>query len=140
MSKYNNSNIYKICCLDKNIKDLYIGSCIDFSRRKREHKYNCNNAMSKKYNYCVYKKIRENGGWNNFEMIKILSFSCNSRQEKEKKERDYINLLNPTLNKNIPMRTLKEYRIDNRDNILLKQKIYDKRRRETIKLFKALPY
>lgn len=62
---------YKISCLDETIDYIYIGSTQDFIRRKYEHKNCCINERSKHYNLQVYKFIRENGGWKNFQMIPI---------------------------------------------------------------------
>ena len=50
--------IYKIVCNDLNITDCYVGSSINFKRRKGEHKSSCNNPNSKIYNLNVYKFIR----------------------------------------------------------------------------------
>jgi len=36
---YSKSIIYKICCNDINIIDIYIGSTTNFITRKAEHKY-----------------------------------------------------------------------------------------------------
>jgi hypothetical protein len=63
MVNYSKGNIYKLCCNDSIIKDIYVGSATNFSRRKSGHKSYCNNPNNIKYNYHVYKFIRENGGW-----------------------------------------------------------------------------
>lgn len=117
MSRYENSIIYKICCRDPTVTDFYVGSCCNFARRKSSHKSACNNPNSPRYNYFVYQKIRENGGWDNFQMLELLSFSCESKRELELKEREYIELLRPTLNLKIPARTKKEYYEQNKDKI-----------------------
>ena len=61
---YSKSVIYKICCRDKSITDVYIGSTTNFIKRKTLHKYNCTNEKSKGYNRYVYGFIRENCGMN----------------------------------------------------------------------------
>ena len=129
MSRYENSIIYKICCRDPNVTDCYIGSCCNFARRKSTHKYSCNHN----YGYPIYNFIRENGGWDNFQMIQLLSFSCNSKRELELKEREYIELLKPTLNKQIPTRTKQEYYEQNKDLINEKHKEYYELNKEKIK-------
>ena len=84
MVNYKNSVIYKICCNDTEIKDIYIGSTTNFIMRKHKHKSVCNdpnNKQSYEYKYCF---IRENGGWNNWNMIEIKSVECNNKIELEK--------------------------------------------------------
>jgi len=117
MSRYDNAIIYKICSLDPTVTDFYIGSCCNFARRKNGHKSTCNNPNSSHHNIYIYVKIRENGGWENFQMIQLLAYPCNSKRELELKEREYIEVLKPTLNLKIPTRTQKEYRQDNIEQI-----------------------
>ena len=65
----------------------------------------------------MYKYIRDNNGWAEWQMIKIKDFSCNSKKELETEELKIIlefgfdNLLN----KQQPTRTHKQYRIDNKE-------------------------
>ena len=58
MVNYNNSIIYKLCCKDTNITDIYVGSTTNFYRRKQDHKQQCNNTNSKEYNKNAYQFIR----------------------------------------------------------------------------------
>jgi group I intron endonuclease len=106
---YSKTIIYKLCCNDINITEIYIGSTTDFKARKYQHKSSCNNEKNKRYNLKVYQYIRDNGGWDNWSMIMIEEYSCNSKLEAEKRERYYIEELKSTLNYNIPTRTIKEY-------------------------------
>ena len=73
---YSNTIIYKICCNDITITDCYVGHTTNFSQRKSQHKSSCNNENSEQYNSFVYKFIRENGGWDNWNMIEIERLSC----------------------------------------------------------------
>ena len=103
MVNYKNSVIYKICCNDTEIKDIYIGSTTNFIMRKHKHKSVCNdpnNKQSYEYKYCF---IRENGGWNNWNMIEIKSVECNNKRELEKYEREVYEEYKPTLNKYRPI-------------------------------------
>ena len=109
MINYNKSIIYKICCNDLKIKEIYIGSTINFTRRKQRHKSCCNNINGKNYNLKLYKCIRDNGGWVNWSMILIDTVSCESKLELLKIEREYIEKNNSVLNCKIPSRTKKEY-------------------------------
>ena len=115
MPNYNKANIYKLCCKDINIKDIYIGSTTNFTRRKCEHKKSCNNEKHKAYNFNVYRFIRENGNWSNWDMVLVEEVSCETKLELHKIEREYIEKLGATLNSSIPTRTQKEYREDNKE-------------------------
>jgi hypothetical protein len=89
MPDYNtpNSVIYKISCKNKEIDLTYIGSTISFRKRKENHKVECNNeAKTKK----LYKTIRENGGWNNWDMIIIEVFPCESKTALHTREQYWI--------------------------------------------------
>jgi hypothetical protein len=98
MNKYNNGIIYKLCCKDPNITDIYIGSTTNFTKRKCEHKTVCNNTNSKHYNQYKYEFIRENGGWDNWDMIEIIKVNCNDKYELQAKEREQFDIYKPKLN------------------------------------------
>ena len=44
---YSQTIIYKICCKDPNITDIYIGHTSNFIQRKHNHKTNCCNIVVK---------------------------------------------------------------------------------------------
>jgi len=77
----NNTVIYKIYCLDVLCDFVYFGSTTNFATRKSRHKHSCKNENSPAYNYNLYKTIRANGGWDNFEMCLVEVFACESKQE-----------------------------------------------------------
>ena len=114
---YSKTILYKIVCLDLEIKDLYIGSTTNFTKRKCGHKNVCQNPNHKGYNYNVYIFIRANGGFQNFEMIEIEKYPCNDENEASSRERYWKEFLNATLNMRTPARTKAEYRIDSADKI-----------------------
>ena len=95
---YSKSMIYKLCCKDANITDIYIGSTTNFKNRKCQHKYQSINENSKEYNKYKYKFIRDNGGFENFDMILVENVNVNTKRELEQIERKYIDELKPTLN------------------------------------------
>lgn len=101
--------LYKICCRDYSITNLYVGHTTNLSSRRSKHKNNCNDETSKNHNLNIYKYIRENGGWDNWQLIKIEDFSCSCVDDALKRERYWLETLGATLNKNIPTRTQKEY-------------------------------
>ena len=114
---YSKTIIYKIVCNDLNITDVYVGQTTNFTKRKAQHKYDCNNINRKEHNYKIYNTIRDNGGWQNWSMIEIEKYPCNDINEASARERYYYELLNAKLNKNCPARNDKEYYQDNKDKI-----------------------
>jgi hypothetical protein len=121
MVDYSDSLIYKICCKDPLITDIYVGSTRNKHRRNQDHKYNCCNENSKKYNYYVYQFIRQNAGWDNWNMIVVEEYSCENKNQLQMRERYWIENLQSTLNKVIPTRTKKEYIENNKKEILKKK-------------------
>lgn len=112
---YSKGLIYKIVCKDLTIKECYYGSTTSFSKRKSQHKSNCNNIISKEYISPKYQFIRVNGGWNNWEMILVKNYPCNNKLELEREERLCMEQDNNRLNNILPTRTIKEYRDDNKE-------------------------
>ena len=100
---YSNTIIYKIVCKDTNVSDLYVGHTINFVQRKRAHKQSCISNKSPNYNCKVYEVIRNNGGWNNWNMDIIHFFNCKDQFEARQKEQEYFVSLNATLNSIEPM-------------------------------------
>ena len=64
-------------------------------------------SKCKNYNTYVYNFVRENGGWGKFDMILIEQMKCESKLDAERKERDYIENLNSTLNQFIPLKIIR---------------------------------
>ena len=90
--------VYRIECLDKNITDFYIGSTDDLKSRIISHKSSCYNTNTVKYNYKVYKFIRDNGGWDNWKVI--VEYETPNYTEEQRIIEEQLNkdLLKPTLN------------------------------------------
>jgi len=134
MPNYNNTVIYKIKHNeDYDDLNIYVGSTTNFRCRKNQHKLCCNNENCKKSNQPVYKYIRDNGGWDQFVMVLIEEYSCNSNNEKLIRERYHIDILKPKLNCNIPTRTQKERYENNKDKINEKIKEYKNNNKEKIR-------
>ena len=117
MVNYGEGLIYKICCKDASITDEYIGSTCNKHRRKQQHKLYCDNENCVKYNYPVYQFIRNNGGFDNFDLIIIEEYPCENKNQLETRERYWIEERKPTLNKIIPTRNMREWRVANKDKI-----------------------
>ena len=141
MPNYNESTIYKLCCKDTTIEEIYIGSTINFGRRKSKHKQDCNDINKRGYNYKVYQFIRDNGGWDNWDMILIAKVNCNDRLELRKKEREFMEEYKPSLNMVIAQQTKierkeyckknsKEYYKTNKEKLSIRNKEHYKTNRE----------
>ena len=92
---YSNTIIYKISCNDETINDIYVGHTTNFFVRKYQHKNACNNI---KNDLKIYKKIRENGGWDNWSMIEIAKYNCKDSTEARIKEQFHYEELKASLN------------------------------------------
>jgi hypothetical protein len=123
---YSKTVMYKIVSNDLNIRDCYVGSTTEFTKRKWCHKSNCANINCKMYNFKVYKFIRDNGDWQKWSMILIEMYPCTNHLESLQRERFWCEHLNATLNSVVPSRSLKEYNVDNKEH----KKQYDELYRE----------
>ena len=132
-NKYINSVVYKIYCKDENVKDIYVGSTINFKKRCKDHKSRCNNINSEKYNYKLYKFIRDNGNFDNFIIEIIKEYPCENKNQLETEEDKYIVELNPTLNSFRASRNQKQYYEDNKEKLAEKDKQYYEKNSEKIK-------
>ena len=126
---YSKTLIYKIVCNDLNIKDCYVGHTTNWIKRKSAHKTNCNNQNRKEHNHNVYKFIRQNGGWGNWEMIEIKKYPCNDKREAEAEERRYYEQLNSNLNTYRPFTTKDEKKEQRKDY----DKNYNEKNKDKIK-------
>ena len=127
MSRYEKSQIYKLCCKDPNVTDFYVGSTSNFTRRKQEHKRcstNKSNSSHVHYTTKLYKCIRSNGGFENWSMIQLLNYPCQNKREREMKEREFVELLKPSLNCCLPTLTDEERNNYSRD--------YDRKRLRSV--------
>jgi len=103
---YSNTIIYKIYCNDNSISDVYVGHTTNFNVRKYQHKNACKDL---KQNYKIYKTIRENGGWDNWNMVEIANYNCKNSTEARIKEQQHYEELKPSLNCCPPYATKTQY-------------------------------
>ena len=94
--------IYKLCCKDTTIKEIYVGSSTNFTQRKRSHKNCCNLSSQNRHNLKVYQFIRENGGWDNWDMVLIEYFPCETELDLCRRENYFMNELQASLNSQSP--------------------------------------
>lgn len=92
---YSNTIIYKIYCKDEIIKDIYVGHTTNFVNRKYSHKIACNNLNN---TLKIYNTIRNNGGWENWDMVEIAKYCCKDATEARIKEQFHYEELKSSLN------------------------------------------
>ena len=136
--KYENSLIYKIVCLDPEVKDLYVGSTTNLTKRKYGHKCCCTCQTNKNYGLYVYQFIRENGGFDNWKFIVVRRYHhIKTKEQLIRKEGKYARRLHATLNKRIPGRTKPEYYQEKKDTTIREYLQTNKEKiQETRKLYK----
>lgn len=120
---YQNTFIYKLVHKDDlDDKNIYIGHSTNFKQRKKDHRRCCNNVNHRLYNIKVYQFIRENGGWNCWDMLKVEDYPCKDVYEARNRERYWFSQLKPSLNMIYPIRSVEEYYEDNKESIALRKK------------------
>jgi len=125
MPNYQNAKIYKLWSPEGD--DIYIGSTTTLlSARKAKHKFGCG-AVSKIL-FEKYTDIR-------IELLECCP--CDNKEELLKKEGEYIRN-NNCVNKQVPLRTGKEYYQDNKDYKIQYQKEYRENNLEKIKERKSI--
>jgi hypothetical protein len=97
MVKY---TIYEISCKDENVKSTYVGQTKAFNNRKENHKNPLNDkTRSSLYSYPLYKAVRENGGWDNWEIKPLEILDCDKDKAHER-EQYWMDLKKANLNQN----------------------------------------
>jgi len=123
---YSKNIIYKLVCKDVTIKECYVGHTTDFKSRKQAHNISSNDNTKRKNNTYVYEFIRENGGWDNWDMVEIEKYPCKDSFEADSKKRYYIELYYATLNSVVPCKSSRdelEKQQLSRYNLLEKRKL-----------------
>jgi len=108
ITDYSKTVMYKFVCNDLTVKDCYVGHTTDMTKRKCQHKSDCNNEQGKHHNLKIYQIIRKNGGWSNWSMILIEEFPCKNKPEACKRERELYKELDAKMNMSLPYITQEE--------------------------------
>ena len=83
--------MYKICPKNKDLSYCYIGQTTNFTNRKRQHVKNTVTESDKKhYHLKHYETIRQNGGWNEWQIIEIEKFNNKTNLEARIREQELI--------------------------------------------------
>lgn len=138
---YSKTQIYKLKNKnDFNDENIYTGHTTNWIQRKKFHKFYCKNEKYIEYNEKKYKYIRENGGWEEWEMIWIEDYPCSNKREAEAREQYHMDLNNSRLNDMKSFTTeeekkikIKEYRENNKDKIALDRKEYREKNKDRCK-------
>jgi hypothetical protein len=133
MANYQNGKIYKIEALNGEEGDVYIGStCKQYlSQRMDSHRSHFKCWKEGKSNNVTSYGLFDKYGVDNCIIVLIENFSCNSKDELYSREAFYIKSIK-CINKNIPLRTNKEYNQDNKELISENSKIYRKENKEKL--------
>jgi len=121
---YSNAVIYKIQHLEKD-ELVYVGSTTNFVNRRYYHKTACKTKQIK-----VYEMIRENGGWECFNMIIIKEYPCQSSIELTQEEDRVMRELNSSLNIISANRTPEEKLIYDREHHKKNKEKYSQQNKE----------
>ena len=134
---YSKTYFYKIVSKDPNHSPMYIGHTTNFNKRLWRHKGCCSNEKNTHHNLELYKHIRDNGGWGNWQMILIETKKCEDNLEARKYERELIEQLKPSINILRPFASEEEhkerrksYYFTNLETIKPKRQIYRDGRKE----------
>lgn len=129
-NKYSRGKIYRLV---NNVDDeFYIGStCETLARRKAGHKKRAELKPERN----IYNHFN-NIGWDNVCMVLIENYPCNSIEELKARERYWIEILKPSLNKQLPLRSKKEYYEKNKDKIKQYMTEYQEQNKDTLRKYK----
>jgi hypothetical protein len=98
---YSKGMVYKIVQRDGR-GECYIGSTTNIVQRRAQHKAACNNSGDTQHNENKYQHMRQTGGFENWCVVPVEVYPCNSKTELELRERHWIETLTPLLNINKP--------------------------------------
>ena len=98
MPNYQNTIIYKLINYDYT-EHVYVGSTTNWVKRKQNHKTCTTNPLDKFFLEKKYRIIRENGGWDSWNMVKICDYPCNNKRESEQEEDRHMLELKANMNR-----------------------------------------
>jgi hypothetical protein len=136
--------MYKICPKNKDLNYCYIGQTTNFTNRKRQHVKNTVTESDKKhYHLKHYETIRQNGGWNEWEMIEIEKFNSKTKLEARMREQELmkehkanLNMLNAYITEDERATNKKaiteKYREENKELIRQQEKKYKEDHKDII--------
>ena len=124
--------IYKIECKDPEVKHIYVGSTEDYESRVNRHKRASEDLRYGEFGVKTYKKIREYGGFDNWN-IEILEKVVCRKADARKLEEEYRVKLKADLNSYKSYTDEKEYQRNYREEKEEKIKKYREENKEYLK-------
>lgn len=138
--------MYKIIPKDSTLLYCYIGHTSNFTSRKYQHKTPSITTDNIKSHQKVYETIRNNGGWDEWEMVEIEKFIGKTKLEARIREQELIQEYNANLNtlntlnafvteedkKQTKKQNTAKFRIDNKDKIREQEKKYKEEHKDVI--------
>ena len=141
MVNYQLGKIYKL--IDNTTNNIYVGSTCEkrLVRRLNGHSQSYKQYLNGNYNYVSSFEIIKN---ENYDIVLLELYPCNSKDELHSRERYYIELLK-CVNKQIPSRTMQEYQQSNRAQLKEYKKLYrfinkEKLKKQRIEKYKENKY
>jgi hypothetical protein len=126
MVNYQNGKVYRIIC-NKTGKQ-YIGSTtIALSARLSQHSKLFRNART-----CLSREVIEGG---DYAICLIEDFPCDRKEQLLARERHFIETLD-CVNKKVPLRTKHEWYMENRDELIRKQLIWNNANKDKTQIYK----
>lgn len=138
-------SMYKILPKNKDLLFSYIGHTTNFTQRSSNHKKNTINTNDNKhYNLKIYQTIRNNGGWDFWEIIEIEKYVCNTRDQARMREQELMNEHGSNLNtckayiteeerKKRKQEITNKYRVENKELLKEQTKKYKEEHKDVIK-------
>lgn len=136
--------MYKICPKNKELNYCYIGQTTNFTNRKRQHIKNTVTESDKKhYHLKHYETIRQNGGWDQWEIVELEKFNGKNKLEARMREQELIKEHKANLNSVSAFVTEEErsttkkaitekYRENNKELIRQQEKQYKENHKDVI--------
>ena len=132
---YSNTLIYKIACKDHSVPDFYLGySTFSLAHVSKMFQVRCKHDN----NWPVCEFVRQNGGFENWFFERLDSKPCTTSLEARTELRRHFDASPPSLNKQLPTRTTKEYAQEDKNKAA--QKTYRKTHLEQIHKDQAAHY
>jgi hypothetical protein len=138
---YNNGKIYKIEPLKGEEGEIYIGSTTKkyLSQRMTKHREDYNRWKNGKRRKIMSFDSFDKYGINNCQIILLENCPCESKDQLHARESHYIKTLN-CINICIPGRTKREYYEDKKEQVLERNRQYQKRNRQQISEKMKIPF
>ena len=142
--EYSVYSMYKIVPKNNELKYCYVGHSSKFLERQKQHMKNTTNENDKKhYHIYLYQTIRDNGGWDEWDMIEIEKYKCKDKLEVRIREQELIKEHNANLNtlnayiteeerNNTKKAITAKFREENKEKIREQEKKYKEEHKEII--------